>query len=193
MKVLVVYVHPYEKSFNHAILESVTAGLQEGRHEYEVVDLYAMNFDPILSANDFVLMQQGKVADDVAEQQEKIRWCEGLIIIHPIWWENHPALLVGWIDRVLSNGFAYSIDEQGYHALLPHIKKAQFFMTAGGTEEEAVVDGIDICKRIFKDQRTIEFTGAGDVQYEVFYNVIMGDDALRKGYLEKARTMAKEF
>ena len=54
MKVLVVYAHPYDKSFNHAILEEVTQGLAEGGHEYEVVDLYAINFDPILSANDFV-------------------------------------------------------------------------------------------------------------------------------------------
>jgi len=175
------------------MLEEVVTGLETAGHHYEVLDLYTMKFDPILSTNDFVLMQQGTVADDVAAHQEKVRWAEGLIIIHPIWWKNHPALLVGWIDRVLSNGFAYSIDENGYHGLLTHIKKAQFIMTAGAPEEEAVVDGVDLCKRILKDQRTIEFTAVGDVQYEIFYNVIMGDDELRKGYLKKARSLAEGF
>ena len=193
MKVLVLYVHPYEKSFNHAILEQVVSGLNEGGHEHQVVDLYAINFDPVMKATDFQLMQQGKVSDDVMEQQQKLIWAEGIIIIHPIWWENHPAMLVGWFDRVLCTGFAYHIDEKGYHGLLNHIRKALFIMTAGRTEAEAVVNGVDICKRIFKDQRSLEFTGIPDVRYQIFYDVIRADDATRNQYLQEARRLAMNF
>lgn len=52
MRVLVVYAHPYPKSFNHAILESFTKGLTDGGHTYEVVDLYAIKFNPIAQMND---------------------------------------------------------------------------------------------------------------------------------------------
>jgi NAD(P)H dehydrogenase (quinone) len=194
MKVLVLYAHPYNKSFNHAILEEVKEGLAEGGHECEVVDLYEIKFDPVLSANDFVLMQQGKVADDVAEQQKKVSWAEAIICIHPIWWENHPAILKGYFDRVFSFGFAYLIDEKTGEAKgLLKVKKAVLITTAGGTEEEAVVDGVDICKRIFADQRTFLYSGINDFVHEVFYNVLMGDDELRKGYLKKARELAKNI
>ncbi len=193
MKVLVLYAHPYNKSFNHAILEEVKQGLEEGGHEYEVADLYEINFNPVLSANDFVLLQQGKVADDVAEQQKKVSWAEAIICIHPIWWENHPAILKGYFDRVFSLGYAYRIKENGETEGLLKIKKALLITTAGGTEEEAWCDGIDICKRIFADQRTFTFCGIPDFRHEVFYNVIMGDDELRKGYLKKAREWAKNI
>ena len=193
MKVLVLYAHPYNKSFNHAILEEVEAGLKEGDHEYEVVDLYAIKFDPVLSADDLVGMMEGRTAPDVKEQQEKVSWCDGIICIHPIWWENHPAILKGWFDRVFSHGFAYQVLENGETKGLLSVKKSLLITTAGGTEEEAVVDGVDICKRIFEDQRTFFFCGIQDNQHEVFYNVIMGDDELRKGYLKKARELAKNF
>ena len=192
MNVLVVYAHPYDKSFNHAILEQVEGGLREAGHTVEVVDLYAINFDPVLSARDLVMLQEGKVADDVREQQEKLTWADGLIIIHPIWWENHPAILKGWIDRVFSHGFAYTIDDQGAHGLLD-LKRVLLIMTAGGTEEEAIVDGVDICKRIFYDQRALEFCGVRGYTHEVFYNVLMGDDQTRQDYLNKAYDLARNF
>jgi NAD(P)H dehydrogenase (quinone) len=193
MKVLVLYAHPYNKSFNHAILEEVEAGLKESGHDYEIVDLYAINFDPVLSANDFILMQQGKVADDVAEQQKKVSWAEAIICIHPIWWENHPAILKGYFDRVFSVGYAYVVDETGATKGLLKTQKALLITTAGGDEDEAWCDGVDICKRIFEDQRTFTFCGIPDFKHEVFYNVIMCDDATRKEYLKKARELAKNI
>jgi len=193
MNVLVLYAHPYNKSFNHAILEEVVEGLKEAGHAYEVVDLYDINFNPVLSANDFILMQQGNVADDVAEQQKKVTWADGIICIHPIWWENHPAILKGYFDRVFSVGFAYQVLETGETKGLLDVKKALLITTAGGSEEEAWCDGIDICKRIFEDQRTFTFCGIPQFNHEVFYNVIMCEDAVRKEYLKKARELAKNF
>ena len=56
MKVLIIYAHPNPKSFNHAILENFVLGLTEGGHTYEVVDLYAMKFDPVYSMQDFTFL-----------------------------------------------------------------------------------------------------------------------------------------
>ena len=53
---LIIYAHPNPKSFNHAILENFVLGLTEGGHTYEVVDLYAMKFDPVDSMQDFIFL-----------------------------------------------------------------------------------------------------------------------------------------
>lgn len=53
MKVLAVYAHPNPKSFNHAVLERFTAGLRDAGHTSEVVDLYAIRFNPVYGLKDF--------------------------------------------------------------------------------------------------------------------------------------------
>ena len=194
MKVLIVYAHPNPQSFNHAILESFTKGLAEAGHTYEVVDLYAIKFNPCLSGEDFVKLMQGKVSDDVRAQQEKVSQANGLVFIHPVWWTGQPAILKGWIDRVFSMGFAYMLDEKTGHlqGLLKN-QKALIINTAGAKEEEAKTMGwADVLKKIEGDFM-LKFTGIGNVQHVLFYNVIMTDDATRKGYLEKARDLGKTF
>ena len=194
MKVLIVYAHPNPQSFNHAILESFTKGLAEAGHTYEVVDLYAIKFNPCLSGEDFGKFMQGKVSDDVRDQQEKVSQANGLVFIHPVWWIGQPAILKGWIDRVFSMGFAYMLDEKTGHpqGLLKN-QKALIINTTGGTEEESkTMGGTDVLKKIEGDFM-LKFTGIGNVQHVLFYNVIMTDDATRKGYLEKARDLGKTF
>ena len=125
MKVLIVYAHPSPQSFNHAILESFTKGLGEAGHTYEVVDLYAINFNPCLSGEDFAMFMEGKTPDDIRAQQEKVSQADGIVFIHPSWWSGPPAILKGWIDRVLSMGFAYMVDEKdGSHSGLLKNQKA---------------------------------------------------------------------
>lgn len=194
MKVLVVYAHPNPQSFNHAILKSFTGGLSEAGHTYEVVDLYAINFNPCLSVEDFAKLMEGKTADDVRAQQEKVSQADALIFIHPIWWSGPPAMLKGWIDRVFSMGFAYMLDEKDGHptGLLKN-QKALIINTAGGTEEEAKMMGATDALKKIEDDLILRFVGISNVQHVIFYNVIMTDDATRKGYLEEARNLSKNF
>jgi len=76
MKVLVVYTHPNPKSFNRAILEEFTKGLTDGGHTFEVLDLYAINFNPVIQLEDYAQFMGGKMPDDVLEQQNKITQAE---------------------------------------------------------------------------------------------------------------------
>jgi len=107
MKVLIVYAHPNHQSFNHAIVESFIKGLSAAGHIYKLVDLYAINFNPCLSGDDFIKLMENKIPDDIRIQQEKVSWADGIVLIHPVWWTGPPAILKGWIDRVFSLGFAY--------------------------------------------------------------------------------------
>jgi NAD(P)H dehydrogenase (quinone) len=101
MKALIVYCHPLEASFNAAVRDRAIAGLTTGGHAVKVLDLYAMGFDPVMSAEARTgYHTPGSNEHDVAEHLAALRWCEALIFIYPTWWYGPPAMLKGWLDRV---------------------------------------------------------------------------------------------
>ena len=122
MQVLVVYAHPNPESFNHAVLDAFTRGLKDGGHTFEVVDLYAIKFDPCTKLEDLAQFTGGQMPKDVLDQQQKVAAADALVFISPVqgWWI--PAILKGWIDRVFSYGFAYTGSEKGMEGLLKHKK-----------------------------------------------------------------------
>ena len=194
MKVLIVYAHPSHESFNHAILEAFIEGLDAAGHNYEVVDLYAENFNPCLSVEDFVKIREGSNSEDVLAQQVKVDQADALTFIHPIWWTGTPAILKGWLDRVFSMGYAYSIDqESGRPTGLLKQKKAVIFNTAGAPEEKARTTGSEAALEKIWCHEIIRFCGIPEVELKVFYSVIMTDDETRKGYLDEAREMGKRL
>jgi NAD(P)H dehydrogenase (quinone) len=101
MRALVVYCHPLEASFNAALRDRVLAGLAAAGHEARLLDLYAMGFDPVLSAQGREEYHTpGLNETHVTEHLDALRWCEALIFVYPTWWYGPPAMLKGWLDRV---------------------------------------------------------------------------------------------
>lgn len=123
MNVFVVYAHPEARSFNAALLAQAQVTLTASGHKVEVSDLYAMGFDPVVRETDFKdhvpgehldyyaeqkrAYDAGMLADDIAAEIEKIKWCDLLILQFPLYWFSAPAILKGWIDRVFVPGFAF--------------------------------------------------------------------------------------
>jgi NAD(P)H dehydrogenase (quinone) len=68
MKVLTVIAHPNPKSFCHAILREFTRGLAEAGHEADVVDLYAIRFDPVFRVMDFASYVHDSMPPEILEQ-----------------------------------------------------------------------------------------------------------------------------
>lgn len=122
MKTLVVIAHPEAKSL---CAEFARRGASRMRSEGEVriVDLYAEDFDPVIRPSHFPsrastdrfepMVEQarqaatGEVSADVARHQSALEWSDRLLIVFPLWWWSMPAILKGWVDRVLSTDFAY--------------------------------------------------------------------------------------
>ena len=105
MNVLIVYAHPDPGSFNSAVLESVKRGLSEGGHTVTVIDLYREGYDPVLVFNDNVKRTD---PDPLTKgYQDMISEADHLIFVYPVWWYGLPAILKGFMDRVLTPGFAY--------------------------------------------------------------------------------------
>lgn len=188
MNHLIIYCHPNPKSFNHAVLE-IYEGLARGKgHEVRVRDIYGTGFDPVLKAEDFMNIQQGKVSDDVREEQEQIKWAEIITLIHPIWWFQMPARLKGYIDRVFSYGFAYEIGKDGIKGLLSG-KKVIVLNTTGGTEETYDKMGFREAVEKTIDDGVFGVCGMEVVLHGFFYAVPFITDGQRKEMLEHLKEL----
>jgi NAD(P)H dehydrogenase (quinone) len=109
MKISVILAHPSPESFNHAIAEAAVNTLAGNGHHVIYHDLYEENFDPVLTAAE--ISRNADLSDIVESHCEEIAQAEGIVIVHPNWWGQPPALLKGWIDRVLRPGIAYEFNE----------------------------------------------------------------------------------
>jgi len=108
MKVLIVYAHPYEGSFNKAILDNTFEGLKHASHEVELINLNEEGFNPVFTREELAKYPDGEYLDPkVGEYLAKIKNAEHLIFIFPIWWGDAPAILKGFFDKVLLKNQTY--------------------------------------------------------------------------------------
>jgi putative NADPH-quinone reductase len=105
---MVIYAHPYDGSFNHALLEAALKGLKTGGHEVDLLDLNRDGFDPIMSAYDLNAARHEKPVDaKILEYQKRIENANHLVFIFPVWYADVPAILKGFLEKVFSKGWAY--------------------------------------------------------------------------------------
>ena len=187
MKHLIIYSHPNLKSFNYAIAEFFSKTLEEGGHEIEIRDLYEMRFNPVLSANDFELMNKGMYADDVLKEQEFVRWADVITFIFPIWWNSAPAITRGYVDRVFSVGFAYTEDMKG---LLPE-KKILIVCTLNAPEYVSEKTGAFKAMDFTLGQSLASFCGMTLIGQKYFSSVASVSNDERKQMLEEVKKIAK--
>lgn len=130
---LVVFAHPGNEGHNTYILEKVKEYLDLRREDYDVIDLYNDDFDPLLRSDEHYVHNEKRISQTVLEYQEKIRESDQLIFIHPVWWNSPPAVLKGFFDKVLTPGFAFKyvqvIGDIGRPVGLLDGKKAITFQT----------------------------------------------------------------
>ena len=107
MKVLVTLAHPNPASFNAAIAHTVVQTLEAGGYEVIFHDLYQEKFDPVLPVGE--IGKDAPLPDVIARQSAEVAAADGIIIIHPSWWGQPPAILKGWLDRVLRLDVAYRL------------------------------------------------------------------------------------
>lgn len=111
-KTVIVYAHPYEKSFNHAILETLKASVDKRGEECDVIDLYADGFDPAYHPEELALFKHGKFLDPKIEKYQKaLKEASRVIFIFPVWWSDMPAMMKGFFDKTMLPGYAYTVEE----------------------------------------------------------------------------------
>lgn len=105
MRLSVILAHPDRHSFNHAIAGTCVEELRKNRHDVILHDLYDEEFDPLLPSDE--LPKEAALTPQVENHCAEIAHADGIIIVHPNWWGQPPAILKGWIDRVLRPDVAY--------------------------------------------------------------------------------------
>lgn len=153
--------------------------------------MYKDNFNPVYSTEELRLFSKGKTPYQLVEEyQNKLKVSSELIFIFPIWWYDAPAIVKGFLDKVLLPHFAYYEDDQGsWHALLTNIKKATLVTTAAYSKKELTKYG-DAIQGVFMNST---LSGIGipmeNMKWIHFSEVNRTTDESRKDFLKQVPAM----
>jgi putative NADPH-quinone reductase len=188
MKVLVILGHPKKGSFNHAIANTVVETLLNNGHEVFFHDLYEEKFDPIISSQE---IPKGASLEKATEKHcNEVSNADGIVIVHPNWWGQPPAILKGWIDRVLRPGVAYEFKEgdsgEGIPIGLLKAETALVFNTANTPRERELQIFGDPLEVLWKDC-IFEFCGVRNFYRKMFGVMVTSKLEERQDWLNEVR------
>ncbi len=108
-----IHSHPVIDSFSSALRESASEGARAAGHDVRVLDLGAMSFNPVMSADELrgYKALATVTSDDLTVHIDAVKWAEVLVFVYPTWWSTLPAQLKGWLERVMRPGVAFVFDE----------------------------------------------------------------------------------
>jgi NAD(P)H dehydrogenase (quinone) len=194
MKITVIVAHPDAGSFNHAIARTAADQLNKNRHDVVFHDLYEEKFDPNLSAKE--ILQNARLSENIASHCTEVSQAQGIIIVHPNWWGQPPAILKGWVDRVLRPGLAYRFEEddngEGVPIGLLKAGTAVIFNTSNTLlERELRVFG-DPLETIWKNC-IFNLCGVKEFYRETFSVVVTSTIEQRLEWLQKVRQVVNRL
>lgn len=109
MLALCVVAHPSPTSFSHAMAEAAVSTLRQSNCVVQFHDLYAEGFNPVQPVGE---TGNTRSDDELVERHcRELQAADLILIFHPNWWSQPPAILKGWIDRVFRLNTAYAYPE----------------------------------------------------------------------------------
>jgi putative NADPH-quinone reductase len=187
MNIFVLIGHQKQGSFCHAIVDTAIAELKALGHTVTYHDLYAEKFDPILP--DEEVPKDAKLDPVVAQHCREVVAADAYLIVHPNWWAMPPAMLKGWIDRVIRAGVTHQFGPNGIEQFLKG-RKALVITTSNTPRDiELNVYG-DPLENLWK---VCIFGMIGiDCYRRNFESIIMSTPEQRTQWLDEVRTMVRE-
>lgn len=204
MKILYVYANPNPLSFNGELKNIALATLSE-KHNVLLSDLYAENFNPTASWNDFTIpatllshsylaaqqtaYRENKIASDIQSELAKIKDADHIILQFPLWWFAAPAILKGWLDRTLIKGFAYDAGKIFKDGLLQG-KTATLVVTTqspASAYQTNGAHGATIDTFLHPIHHTLRFTGMTTLAPHIIYQAYDLDELRSQQILQDYR------
>ncbi len=134
MRALLIRCHPSPESFTAAIATLVERRLREGGAAVRMLDLYAEDFDPVMTREGWEGYYDDRARAPVARHVEALRWADALVFVYPTWWYGLPAMLKGWLERALLPDVAFVLLPDGaIRPALTQIRQLSVFTTCGAS------------------------------------------------------------
>ncbi len=198
MKIQAIVAHPRRNSFCYSLFEQAVATSQQSGHDLVIHDLYDEKFDPVLKEEEAYTVGDSIEktllnSDDpvVKLHRREIALAEGLLVVHPNWWGKPPAILAGWMDRVLVPGVAYRLHSaEGEPDGLLSLKTALILNTSDtppDRENEVLGDPLNL----IWENCVLPYCGVKSVDRLMFGAVAGSDKAQREEWLAKTKSAAE--
>lgn len=187
MKVTNILSSHYPGSFNQALLDAFVEGLEEAGVEHATIDLYGKNYDPVMKGDDFNQFFGKPLPEETAQTHELLRESDVVTFFYPVWWNDMPAIMKGWVDRIFTKGFAYAVTDEGQKGILP-FKKVLLVCTLGN-KAEGMHESLEQAMRDKEKHGVFGYCGVEEVEHHFFYDV--DNKSLREDYLARARKLAE--
>ena len=184
----IVYGHYDDNSFNAAIRDTFIESAQDSGHHIDLLDLYKENFNPVFA---------GEEPDtEVLDHRKRIETCDTIVLIAPIWNFRMPAILEGWIDKVLAPPWAFTFKQLvgNYGFPLGNLKdkKAIIFCTYGSPRLAITTFFLNLPIRRLK-RGVFHICGIRNIIYKRYFAVPFVEKKTRMKFLEDVkRTAAKK-
>jgi NAD(P)H dehydrogenase (quinone) len=170
MRILAVLSHPNRASFTGAMLDAFVDGAEGAGHEVDVADLHRMAFDFAFQAGDAAQFGGAPMPDAVVAEQARIERADAIAFFYPVYWWTFPALLRGWIDRVLSFGWAYRFSDSPDKGLLAD-RPVHLFAMCGASRATFEDFGYRPAMERLIDEGTFRYCGLKDVRDHYVFDV----------------------
>lgn len=194
MTISVILAHPEPESFNHAVAAMTVETLRENGHAVAFHDLYAERFDPLLASAE--IARDAALDAAVATHCAEIAEAEGIVIVHPNWWGQPPAILKGWVDRVIRPGVAYEFREgdggEGVPVGLLKARMAVVFNTSNTEAGRELAIFGDPLETIWKNC-IFGLCGVSGFHRRTFGIVVTSSPEQRREWLQEVAESARGF
>jgi NAD(P)H dehydrogenase (quinone) len=114
MRALVIHTHPVDDGYSAALFSTAVSALQGAGHEVRSHRLYQEGFAAAMSPAEHHAYHTDTpiISDEIQHHVDDLRWADLLVFVYPTWWGGLPALLKGWLERVMVPGVAFAFDEK---------------------------------------------------------------------------------
>mgnify|MGYP001819452600 CR=1 FL=1 len=185
-RALVLFAHPCEESFGAALHRTVVDTLTERGWDVDDCDLYAENFQPVLTTEERRgYHDEPANIEPVADYVARLRAADALIFSFPVWNFGYPAILEGFLDRVFLRGVSFKLVDGKVRPNLINIQKLAAVTTYGGTRLRAFGAG-DPPRRHFT-RAVWHVTRPTKMRYLALYDMNRASQSRRAQFVETVR------
>jgi putative NADPH-quinone reductase len=194
MRVHVVHAHPVESSYNRALFDAVCGALRGKGDEVDALDLYDEAFRAAMTRQERLDYHDvpGNLTDEIRPYVDRLRACDKIVFVHPVWNYGYPAILKGYFDRIFLPGVSFVLeggDEPDKGKLVPalrNIRKVAFVTSYGGDRFRTWIMG-DPPRRLAMRWAWVTFGTRTPPRYLALYDMNNATPERLTGFIEKVK------